>query len=113
KTIVVSFNDSSGLDVMNISGLSVSRDDGGSWRQMRIPNVGGFNLGDGVVTVDTRGNFYYATLMIDRNNRSLVAVSRSTNDGINWSVPVDGSTTAGRPEDFQDKEWITVDRSPS
>ncbi|MBK7997073.1 MAG: exo-alpha-sialidase, partial [Blastocatellia bacterium] len=48
---------------------------------------------------------------LDFNNRSLIAVSRSTNGGKTWLRPVDASTTAGGIDDFQDKEWLAVDRS--
>jgi hypothetical protein len=112
KTIVVSFNDSSGLEQRNFSGLAVSDDAGLTWKQSFIPNVGGFNLGDGVVGVDTKGNFYYAMIGFDFRNRSLVGVSRSLDGGKTWRRPVDASTSAGGENDFQDKEWLTVDRSP-
>lgn len=111
KTIVVSFNDSAGLEQNNLSGVSVSQDSGVTWKQSFIPNIGGFNLGDGVVAADTKGNFYYAMIGFDFNNRSLVAVSRSLDGGKTWLRPVDGSTSAGGVDDFQDKEWLAVDRS--
>ncbi|MBI4851883.1 MAG: exo-alpha-sialidase [Acidobacteria bacterium] len=111
KTIVVSFNDSSGVEQKNFSGVAVSQDSGMTWKQSFIPNVGGFNLGDGVVATDTKGNFYYAMIAFDSNNRSLVAVSRSLDGGKTWKAPVDASTSAGGDDDFQDKEWLAVDRS--
>ncbi len=112
KTIVVSFNDSAGLEKRNLSGVAVSQDAGATWKQSFVPNIGGFNLGDGVVAADTKGNFYYAMIGFDINNRSLVSVSRSLDGGKTWLRPVDGSTSAGGRDDFQDKEWIAIDRSP-
>lgn len=112
KTIVVSFNDSAGVEQKNFSGVAVSQDSGLTWTQSFVPNVGGFNLGDGVVAADTKGNFYYAMIGFDFKNRSLVAVSRSRDGGKTWQRPVDASTSAGGDDDFQDKEWLTVDRAP-
>lgn len=111
KTIVVSFNDSSGQEQRNFSGVAVSQDEGKTWSQTFVPSLGGFNLGDGVVTVDSKGTFYYAMIGLNKNNRSLVGVSRSINGGKTWTLPADASTTAGGQDDFQDKEWITADRS--
>ncbi len=110
KTVVVSFNDLSGDQQNNFSGVAVSQDEGMTWNQTFVPSLG-FNLGDGVVTVDSKGNFYYAMISLDKNDRSLIGVSRSTNGGKTWSRPADASTTAGGQDDFQDKEWITADRS--
>ncbi|MBL8192427.1 MAG: exo-alpha-sialidase [Blastocatellia bacterium] len=111
NTIAVSFNDAAGIERRNVAGVAVSQDGGTSWKQSFLPSVGGFNLGDGVLGVDTKGNFYYAMIGLDFNNRSLIAVSRSTNGGKTWLRPVDASTTAGGIDDFQDKEWLAVDRS--
>ncbi|MEW6734745.1 MAG: sialidase family protein [Acidobacteriota bacterium] len=114
NTILVSFNNSAGFKEKNISGLSISRDNGTTWRQTQIPTYpGGFNLGDGVLAVDTRGNFYYSMVALDMRQRVTIAVSRSTDKGMTWSQPVDASTTLVRDGAFQDKEWITADRSPS
>jgi hypothetical protein len=111
-TLVVSFNDSSGLDLRNLSGVAVSTDGGQQWQQSRVPNFGGNNLGDGVVATDLRGTFYYAMIALDRQGQSQIALSRSTNGGKTWKRPVDASTTANGNNSFQDKEWLAVDRTP-
>lgn len=114
RNIVVSFNDSAGLDLDNLAGLSYSNDNGATWRQSRVPRyLGGVNLGDGVLAVDTKGNFYYSMIAFDLNNRVTVGVSRSTDGGATWGRLVNGSTTATQDNAFQDKEWMTVDRSPA
>lgn len=118
KTIVVSFNDGAGLTENNLAGVSVSPDGGQTWRQQRLPipssSAGDntFNLGDGVVSVDTKGTFYYAMIGFNKTNQSYIGVSRSTDNGTTWSLPLDASTTATNDKDFQDKEWLTVDRQP-
>jgi len=64
---------------------------------------------------------YYATLASYKNNNGsyppnkapeYLAVSYSDDNGLTWSAPV-LATTKDNPNDFNDKEWITVDDTPS
>lgn len=111
QNVAVSFNTSGSSDD-NFSGLSYSFDGGTTFIQKNIPQPDGFaNLGDGVVAYGPDGELYYATLNFDPLDRSIVGVLKSTDNGITFGDIIDASTTFGNTADFQDKEWITVDKS--
>jgi BNR repeat-like domain len=109
--LALSFNE--GL----FGGCGISTDGGNNWAHKRIPDPpGGANLGDGVVAFGPSGELYYATLAVVTSgggSKSFVGVSKSTDNGATFSTPFDASTTAGNTSDFQDKEWVAVDRNPS
>ncbi len=76
--------------------------------------------GDGVIAVDRRGIFYYATIVYytDSQRSSLthtgITVSRSTDGGQTWDTAVKLSSREiipGQPRPFDDKDWIVVDTS--
>ncbi|MEW6737279.1 MAG: sialidase family protein [Acidobacteriota bacterium] len=110
NNIIVGFNDASD----NTSGYSVSTDGGITFSHKRIPTLpNGLNFGDPVLAFGPNGELYYATLAVTSNNKSIIGVSKSTNNGITFTTPVDASTTAGNTADFQDKEWLVVDTGAS
>jgi hypothetical protein len=75
---------------------------------------GGFSYANGA-------RAYYSSLASYKPGRSpyppgkapeLLAVSYSDDDGLTWSTPVI-ATVKRNPNDFNDKEWVTVDSLPS
>ena len=68
---------------------------------------GGFTFANGA-------RAYYASLasIPSRKGFEFVIVSHSDDNGATWSAPVIGTTKTG-PVDFNDKNWISVDSSPS
>lgn len=112
SNIIVSFNE------FAFDGYSVSNDGGNTFTHKRIPTpTGGSNLGDGVVSFGPNGELYYATLArvpgTGTGTKSIIGVAKSTDNGATFSQPVDASTIASNNNDFQDKEWVAVDRNPS
>ena len=123
KNIVVSYNTSAGITLepfapgilsfsrILFSGYSFSSDGGKTFTSGFVPPVAGggpFTFGDGVVAVDRRGNFYYASL-------------GETADGLNGAVVVNVSTDDGHTflpgviagvDDGSDKNWIAVGPDP-
>src|SRR5207302_10669696 len=113
--IVVSYNSSAGVKLVRLptgqvvfqeillSGFSTSNDRGRTFTSGFVPPVRGASatFGDGVVTVDEEGNFYYSTLGIDAQGNGTVQVNRSTNGGRTWSDAVVAAV-----DDGSDKEWI-------
>ncbi|MEW6210925.1 MAG: sialidase family protein [Acidobacteriota bacterium] len=113
SNIVVSFNDAS----ENGSGYAFSTNGGASFTHRRIPApADGVTLGDGVVAFGPEGEIYYATLALTDLTRtrgfgkSIIGVAKSTDQGATFSIPVDASTDLANDDDFQDKEWLAVDR---
>lgn len=116
NVVIVSYNSSFATDSdFNFSGYSRSTDGGQTFTQGFIPNLpNGFNLGDGVVDFGPNGEIYYSTLTILREDtgiKSIIGVAKSTDQGLTFSTPVDATTTAANNLDFQDKEWLTVDKN--
>lgn len=102
-------------------GYARSGDGGLTWSAgiidgITVGNGGPFDYeaaGDPAVYADRDGTFHYVCLAFDRDfERSGLLVSSSTDGGQTWSVPVAivQSLTAS---DFQDKEMLTIDLSPS
>jgi hypothetical protein len=124
QNVIVSFNDGGGIDfvnsqtILNLTGYAFSTDSGSTFTHKRIPlSAQGSNLGDGVVAFGPDGELYYAMLNVlnvdPRTEKSIIGVSKSMDNGATFSLPVDAATTAGNTRDFQDKEWLTVDKSSS
>jgi hypothetical protein len=135
RNVIASSNDyEPGVDAT--MGLYVSFDGGKTFphsihaRQIITPARNMYASGDPVVTFDRDGVAYAAFISFARDTfDSYVAVSRSTDGGINWSIPVDGTPPAGTlitpgdgvvvhnggPNDaaiFHDKEWMTAGPRP-
>ena len=107
KNVVVGYNDSTLAP--NYTGYSNSANGGALFTDRG--GLPGNQSGDNVLAADRHGNFYYATLSTDAAGNSSVGVSKSTNGGVTFTLPVDASTTANGPAFFQDKEWLIVDNS--
>jgi BNR repeat-like domain len=132
----VPFSDCSFFPDVGTSGIYTSSDGGKNWVNRGLlddqaswiasPLV---SDGDPVIAYgpkpDGNGGFsyangaraYYATLASYKNNNGsyppnkapeYLAVAYSDNNGLTWSAPV-LATTKDNPNDFNDKEWITVD----
>jgi hypothetical protein len=112
--IVETFNDS---DFEDVSAYAYSTDGGSTFTHARMPlRLGGQNLGDGTVALGPSGEFYYSEIAFDSGSsffNSIVGVTKSTDNGITFSAPLDASTTASNESDIQDKPWITADRAAS
>ncbi|MGH3758329.1 sialidase family protein [Actinophytocola sp.] len=116
-------------------GVYVSFDGGRTWphsghaRQVVTPDRIMYGTGDPVLAFDRAGVAYASFIAFGRANcDSYIAVSRSTDGGVTWTVPSDdvapGTETTpgdgivvhnGGPEDcriFHDKEWMTTGPRP-
>lgn len=118
-------------------GLYVSFDGGKTWpysrhaRNIITPQRDMYGSGDPVLAFDRDGVAYAAFISFGRSNfDSYIAVIRSEDGGVTWSVPVDGVAPAGTgisandglvahnggKEDaqiFHDKEWMTAGPRPA
>ncbi len=113
------------------SGIYLSDDGGTSWtnhglldQQASWKNAGVISDGDPVITFgpkpDGKGGFtytngaraYYASLATIHSLKGFeyVVVSYSDDDGVTWSAPV-VATTRTNAAQFNDKNWVTVDRT--
>lgn len=91
-------------------GVGYTFDGGQTWHDtlLYVPPLP--KQSDPVLTVDSEGNFYACTLPLDWNlDLSGIAVQKSTDGGVSWSEPVVASDTSSSY--FEDKQWITLDRS--
>jgi hypothetical protein len=136
KNVIASANDyERGVD--STMGLYVSFDGGKTFpfsRQARnviTPDRAMLGSGDPVVTFDRDGVAYAVFISFARATfDSYIAVSRSTDGGLTWSVPLDGPAPGGSlmtpgdgiaahnggPDDaeiFHDKEWAVTGPRPA
>ena len=123
RNIVVSYNNSAGASLalgpggnfafftrLQFSGYSFSKDGGKTWTSDFVPaapDVGPFTFGDGVVVVDRRANFYYASLGQTADGHGAVVVNKSTDGGQTFSAGVIAGV-----DDGSDKNWIAVGPDP-
>lgn len=123
RNIVVSYNNSAGASLalapggnvafftrLQFSGYSFSKDGGKTWTSSFVPaapGVGPFTFGDGVVVVDRRANFYYASLGQTADGHGAVVVNKSTDGGQTFSAGVIAGV-----DDGSDKNWIAVGPDP-
>lgn len=116
-TIVVSFNDATVSS--NTSGYAWSTNGGAGYNysgRASIPDYtggidGSLNNGDGVVAAGPGNVVYYATLADDMSGNHTIALSKSTNGGVTFGVPVNVTAGFANTTDFQDKDWLAVDRA--
>jgi hypothetical protein len=113
------------------SGIYLSGNGGASWTNHRLlddqaswAGAGVVSDGDPVITFgpkpDGHGGYsyangaraYYATLATITSLKGFeqIVVSYSDNDGVTWSAPATVTTRTNTAQ-FNDKNWITVDRS--
>jgi len=135
RNVIASANDYE-LAVDSTMGLYVSFDGGKTFpysrrvRNIITPQRNMYGSGDPVVAFDRDGVAYASFISFGRSNfDSYIAVSRSDDGGVTWSVPVDGTPPAGTlispgdgvvahnggPDDaqiFHDKEWMTAGPRP-
>jgi hypothetical protein len=121
--------------VDSLSGAYVSFDGGHTWPySTHIPTVitpdrDWLGSGDPAIAFDSEGVAYHATINFSRTTcDSWIAVSRSTNKGVNWTAPVGGESVGtglavgdgivahnGGDDDcqiFHDKEYIAAGIRP-
>lgn len=124
QDIVVSYNNSAGITLapnpggpgliftrVQLSGYSFSSDGGQTWASAYVPaapGVGPFTFGDGVVTVDRRGNFYYASLGSTADGHGAITLNVSTDGGRTF-----GDGLIAGVDDGSDKNWIAVGPDPN
>ncbi|MEO6571756.1 MAG: sialidase family protein [Ilumatobacteraceae bacterium] len=126
-------NDCGFLPGVGTSGIYTSDDSGVSWinrglldDQLSWQGLGVVSDGDPVIAYgpkpDARGRFsysngvraYYSSLatISGAKGYEYIIVSHSDDNGATWSAPVVG-TTKTSTTDFNDKNWIGVDNSPT
>ncbi len=67
---------------------------------------------DPVLAVDDDGNYFACTLGLPSDGSvSGIFVQKSTDGGVNWGDPV--VVVDSNYDYFEDKQWITIDRSPA
>ena len=95
----------------SLTGFSVSTDGGKTFQDKgRLTgNAIGWGLSDPVITVDRRGNFYAMSNQRNAQGEPLMGVSKSSDEGQTFSVPVLIPGTGPSNSFYQDKPWITVD----
>ncbi len=120
--VIVAFVDSSEQAIYRGSGYALSTDHGKHFLDLGAPPEPphGFNLTDPVLDYDRAGNVYFLRLVGDiqgsgfpHNIRVYVGLSKSTDGGRTFGMPVDVSpgTPRDQPCVIQDKPWMAVDRS--
>jgi hypothetical protein len=118
STIVVAYNDSTqaaslGLSLTSFMSYAYSTNGGANWTYggLVLPPTGQQVLGDPMVTVDTNGTFYIATL-IGPGGFAISGValyqSTATSPAVVFGAPV---VVNGINATSDDKEWLAVDNS--
>ncbi len=89
---------------------SYSYDGGATWQESSVSSiVGGTNLGNSAISVDTEGIFYVATVAANRSNLTTIAVSRSQDGGASWLNAIDVVGADVKVRFIHDRPWIVVD----
>jgi hypothetical protein len=112
RTVVIGWNDVGQFPkTASFVGYGYSADGGSHFVDVGVvpPMPGGANLGDPDLAVDRGGNFYFSMIAVDRNEMSFIGVSKSSDGGRTFSIPVSASTIVSSYNSFQDKEFIIVD----
>lgn len=111
KDVVVAWNDSGSFlgGEQHFVGYGTSPDGGASFTdQGALPDSPEGDAGDPVLAVDNTAHaFYLATLGF--NTGENLQVFKSTNGGVTFGAPVNGTPGYAGSGNFQDKEWMAVD----
>lgn len=116
NNIVIGWNDIGQFaDTGSLIGFGYSLDGGSTFADGGVvpPVPNGANLGDPDVAADRQGNFYFSMIAFDANGIGFIGISKSGDGGRTFSMPISASTIVSGPDSFQDKEFITVDKSGS
>jgi hypothetical protein len=91
-------------------GIGYTFDGGQTWHDTLLYVPPYPKQSDPVLTVDSDGNFFACTLVLNQNlTRSGIYVQKSTDGGVSWSDPVVAIDSVEGV--FEDKQWITLDRT--
>ncbi len=101
------------METHSVTGYGYSSDGGQTFTDAGdiAPVKGGANLGDPDIAVDSKGNFYFSQISADDKGIAFIGVSKSTDGGRTFSLPVNASRSVSGPDSFQDKEFITADNA--
>ena len=92
-----------------------SSDGGATWADVHLPGLPPDlpNQSDPVVVYNADGVAYTCVIGYNQDDFSKggLFVARSTDNGATWSTPVQVANNSAKV--FNDKEWLTVDRSPA
>lgn len=93
-------------------GVGYTFDGGQTWRDTLLVVPPHPRASDPVLTVDDDGNFFACSLCLPWDGSfSGIYVQKSTDGGISWGDPV--TVVDSNMAYFEDKQWITIDRSPA
>jgi hypothetical protein len=91
-------------------GVGYTFDGGQSWNDTLLVVPPHPRQSDPVMTVDDDGNYFACTLCLPwTNGPSGIYVQKSTDGGVSWGNPV--AVIDSNPDFFEDKQWITIDRT--
>jgi len=91
-------------------GIGYTFDGGQTWHDTLLYVPPYPKQSDPVLTVDSNGNFFACTLVLNLDlSRSAIYVQKSTDGGVSWSDPVIAIDSVEGV--FEDKQWMTLDRT--
>ena len=93
-------------------GIGYSTNGGATWADDLFIDFPYDRQSDPCMVGDRQGNFYANHLNydnLDQNNTSLIVVMKSTDNGINWTLPV--QTFPPNSNTFEDKQFTALDRT--
>lgn len=114
STVVAVFNDSGNYVASGnhaFTGYGRSTDGGATWTDLGSFDVTTGNFGDPTIDSDLNGNLYLGVLGPGGATSGGISVYKSTDGGLTFPTRRDPS--AGLDGMNQDKDWLTVDKSPT
>ncbi|UCC78709.1 MAG: T9SS type A sorting domain-containing protein [Candidatus Zixiibacteriota bacterium] len=91
-------------------GVGYTLDAGQTWHDTLLVVPPHPRQSDPVLAVDDDGNYFACTLCLQwGSGPSGIYVQKSTDSGVTWGNPV--AVVDSNPDFFEDKQWITIDRT--